>query len=39
MDDAFDGIDPNTPTRELFKIVDKEMLNLIKEKVCYFKKN
>lgn len=38
-DEAFNGIDPNTPTRELFKIVDKEMLNLIKEKVCYFKKN
>ena len=39
MDDAFNGIDPNTPTRELFKIVDKEMLNLIKEKVCYVKRN
>ena len=39
MDEAFNGIDPNTPTRELFKIVDKEMLNLIKEKVCYIKRN
>ena len=39
MDKAFDGLDPNTPTRELFKIVDKEMLNLIKEKVYFSKKD
>lgn len=39
MDKAMEGTDSNIPTRKLFQIADKEMLDLIQESIKYAQEN